>query len=446
LLPDWTAGDETIELLQQLIRFNTTNPPGDELPCAEFLVALFKKEGIEARIYESGPGRAQVYATIEGSGKKRPVLLLAHMDVVGVERDRWSCDPFEGVLKDGYLYGRGAIDDKGMLAANAMAMILLNRALRSEQITLTRDLVFIATADEEAGGEWGMGWIVKNHPELLEAEFALNEGGRTRVIEGGRRYLAIQSAEKISHVVTLTARGTAGHSAVPLPDNAIFALARATARLADHVEPVHLTAITRNFFSGLAVVWPDADVSAAMRDLAGDDSAKVQAAATVLSRTPVFNAVLRAGISPTIVEGGIRYNVLPASAGVILNVRTIPGQRIDDVIARIRQAIADDKIEIEVTDSGEEAPASDASSEMFNALADAARALDPEMTVVPYMSNGVTDSARLRLLGVNAYGILPFPMPQADEERMHGHDERVPVASLHFGTRLIYETLVAVTR
>ena len=446
MLAEWAAGDETLELLKQLIRFNTTNPPGDEMRCAEFLVALFKKEGIAARTYESGPGRAQVHAKIKGSGKKRPVMLLAHLDVVGVERDRWSCDPFEGVVKDGYLYGRGAIDDKGMLAANAMAMILLNRDLHASESVPARDVVFVATADEEAGGEWGMGWMVKHHPELLDAEFALNEGGRTRVIEGGRRYLAIQSAEKISHVVTLTAHGTAGHSAVPLPDNAIFALGRAMARLADLVEPVYLTTITRSFFSGLAAVWPDAKVAAAMRDVAGDDSVKAEAAAAMLSRTPVFNAVLRAGISPTIVEGGIRYNVLPATSRVILNVRTVPGQRIADVIARIRKAIADEKIEIEVTGSGEEAPASDAASEMFTALADSARSLDPEMTVVPYMSNGVTDSARLRLLGVNAYGILPFPMPQADEERMHGHDERIPVASLHFGTRLIYETLVTVTR
>ncbi|MBA3646489.1 MAG: M20/M25/M40 family metallo-hydrolase [Gemmatimonadaceae bacterium] len=443
---DWTAGDETAALLQQLIRFNTTNPPGDEKECAEFLVKLFTDAGIESRTYESRPGRAQVYARIKGSGDKRPVMLLAHMDVVGVERDRWSCDPFEGVIRDGYLYGRGAIDDKGMLAANAMAMILLNRAIQTERRTLSRDVVFVATADEEAGGEWGMGWMVKNHPELLDAEFALNEGGRTRVIAGGRRYLAIQSAEKISHGVRLSARGTAGHSAVPLPDNAIFALARATARLADHIEPVHLTPITRSFFAGLAAVWPDAGEASAMRDIASGDTGLVEKAATVLSRTPVFNAVLRAGISPTILEGGIRNNVIPASAGVVLNVRTIPGQPIDDVIARIKSAIADDKIEIEVTGSGEEAPASDADSEMFTALANAARSLDPEITVVPYQSNGVTDSARLRILGINAYGILPFPMEQADEERMHGHDERIPVASLHFGTRLIYETLVAITK
>lgn len=443
---EWAAGEETVELLRSLIRFDTRNPPGNEQPAAEFLVDLFSREGIEARTYEAAPGRLQVYARIKGSGTRRPVMLLAHTDVVGVERDGWSCDPFEGVVRDGYVYGRGAIDDKGMLAANAMAMLLLNRKIKAERIELSRDVVFVATADEEAGGEWGMGWLVKHHPELLDAEFALNEGGRTRIIEGGRRYLAIQSAEKISHVVTVTVHGRAGHSAVPLPDNAIFALSRAMGRIGAHVEPLFLTPITRRFFSGLAEIWPDKKVAAAMRELASDDERAAQRAAEIISATPVFNAGIRAGISATVMSAGKQFNVIPAVASAVLNVRTIPGQRIEDVVARIRGAVNDPAIEIATTSSGAEAPASDAQSEMFSALSDAARKLDPEITVVPYLSNGVTDSARLRLLGVNAYGILPFPMPQADEERMHGHDERIPIESLHFGTRLIYETLVTVTR
>lgn len=445
MLPKWNAGDETVALLRRLIRFNTVNPPGDEIELARFLVELFKKEGIEARLYEAAPGRAQVYARIAGTGKSRPVMLLAHMDVVGVERAEWSCDPFEGVVKEGYLYGRGAIDDKGMLAANTMAMLLINRKIRGGCVAPSRDVVFIATADEEAGGKFGMGWLVKNHSELLDVEFALNEGGRTRIIAGGRRYLAIQSAEKISHVVTVTARGSAGHAAVPLPDNSIFALSRAMARLADHFEPVHLTQISRNFFAGLAVVWPVAAEAAAMRAIGGDDPAESDRAAKLLSATPVFSAVLRAGISPTVLKGGTQFNVIPAAAEVMINVRTIPGQKVEDVVERMKATIGDPAIEMKVSESGAEAPASDADSAMFRALAGSARALDPEMTVVPYMSNGVTDSARLRLLGVNAYGILPFPMPQSDEERMHGHDERIPVESLHFGTRLIYETLLAIT-
>lgn len=443
---NWGAGDETVELLRKLIRFDTRNLPGNEQPAAEFLVELFTKEGIEARSLEAAPGRLQVYARIAGSGKKRPVMLLAHTDVVGVERESWSCDPFEGVVRDGYIYGRGAIDDKGMLAANAMAMILLSRKMKEENTELARDVVFVATADEEAGGEWGMGWLVKNHPELLDVEFSLNEGGRTRIIEGGRRYLAIQSAEKISHVVTVTAHGSAGHSAVPLPNNAIFALSRAMARIGAHLEPLYLTAITRSFFAGLADIWPDKAVGEAMRDLASSDDAAAARGAAIVSKTPVFNAGIRAGISATVVSAGKQFNVIPASASAVLNVRTIPGQRIEDVMARIRETVSDPSIDIAITSSGAEAPASDSESEMFAAISNSALALDPAITVVPYLSNGVTDSARLRLLGVNAYGILPFPMPQADEERMHGHDERIPVESLHFGTRLIYETLVTVTR
>ena len=441
---EWPAGGETVELLRRLIRFDTRNPPGNEQPAAEFMVELFTREGIEARTYEAAPGRLQVYARLKGSSKKRPVMLLAHTDVVGVERESWSCDPFEGVVRDGCVYGRGAIDDKGMLAANAMALLLLNRKIKAGQFALTRDVVFVATADEEAGGEWGMGWLVKIHPELLDAEFALNEGGRTRIIAGGRRYLAIQSVEKISHVVTVTARGSAGHSAVPLPNNSIFALSRAMARIGAHVEPLFLTSITRRFFAGLAEIWPEPKVAEAMRTLASGDEAEAQRAADIIAGIPVFNAGIRAGISATVMSAGQQFNVIPALASAVLNVRTIPGQKIEEVVARIREAVNDPSIDVAITSSGAEAPASDPESEMFTALSNAALALDPEITVVPYLSNGVTDSARLRLLGVNAYGILPFPMPQADEERMHGHDERIPIESLHFGTRLIFETLVTV--
>ena len=195
-------------------------------------------------------------------------MLLAHMDVVSAERARWTHDPFAGDVADGYLYGRGAIDDKGMLAANLMTMLLLKRTLARTGGTLARDVVFLATSDEEAGGEWGMGWLVENHPDKLAVEYALNEGGRTRVIGDGRAYLAVQSAEKISHVVTVTAHGSAGHAAIPLRDNA--AVDRASAdvpllrRLAEHGV---LTEITRHFFARLAEIWPNAIEKKAMLDL-----------------------------------------------------------------------------------------------------------------------------------------------------------------------------------
>lgn len=445
LQPDWVAAEtETVELLKTLIGFNTTNPPGHELPLGESIATRFRNEGIDTELLIPVPDRAIVVARLRGSGVKRPVMLLSHMDVVGVDAGQWTSDPFEGVVRDGYLYGRGAIDDKGMLAVNVMTMLLLKRGMMDRGLQLDRDVVFVATSDEETGGRDGMQWLVENRPDCLDAEFAVNEGGRTRIIQNNRRYLAVQTAEKIPHSVTVTARGPAGHAAIPLAANAIFGLGRALERLSRYREPVTLIPTTRRFFGELAPIWPDAVQGGAMSDLVSDDAARSAAGAEVLAAVPVLNAVMRNGISPTRLSGGIAGNVIPAEATAVLNVRTIPGQKIEDVVARLRGCIGDEAIEVAITSHGDEAPASDADSAMFNAISRAANALDPDMAVVPYLSTGGTDSAHLRRIGIDSYGILPFPMVQSDEERMHGHDERVPVKSLHFGTRLIYGSIVEI--
>jgi acetylornithine deacetylase/succinyl-diaminopimelate desuccinylase-like protein len=436
--------EETIAHLQALISFDTTNPPGDELQLAEYLVRVLERDGIETKVLEPRRDRAQVVARLNGNGTKRPVMLLAHMDVVGVEREKWSCDPFAGIVRDGYVYGRGAIDDKGMLSANLMAMLLLKRNVVDRGGELDRDVLFVATCDEESGGEDGMQWIVANHPEVLDAEFAINEGGRTRIIEGGKRYLAIQTSEKISHQVSVTARGPAGHAAIPLEGNAVFELGTALAKLREYREPVTLTPTTSRFFGDLASVWPVREVADAMRGITSQDTGESDASAKVLARIPVFNAVVRNGISPVGLLGGVAGNVIPAEVKAMLNVRTIPGHSIDDVVDRIAGVVDDPAITVAIESRGKEAPASDPDSEMFRAISNAAKAIDPAIAVVPYLSTGGTDSAHLRRFGINAYGILPFPMVQSDEERMHGHDERVPVESLHFGVRLIYEAIHSV--
>ena len=436
--------EETVARLQTIIRFDTTNPPGNELPLAIYLETALKDEGIETTLLAPEKNRAQLIARIRGNDNERPVILLAHTDVVGVQRASWTHDPFAGEIADGYLYGRGAIDDKGMLAANLMTMLLLKRELASSGRKLSRDVVFIATCDEESGGEMGMGWLIDHHAEVLDAEYALNEGGRTRIIDHGRCYLAVQAAEKISHVVTVTAHGTAGHAAIPLPDNAITRLGRALTQLSKHVEPLMLTDITRQFFARLADIWPNQVERNAMLDVVDADDARSADGGRILSEIPVFNAVLRNGISPTVVQGGKQFNVIPDSAGVVLNVRTLPGQSVDDVIGRLRAVITEPGVAIEVTQRGIEAPASYPSSPMFTAIAETAHDLDPRIAVVPYLSTGVTDSARLRRLGIQAYGVLPFPMVQADEERMHGNDERVPLESLHFGVRLIHGSIARI--
>ena len=192
--PDWSsARQETVAHLQAMIRMNTVNPPGNELPLARYLDSTLKAAGIESRLFEPTPGRGAVVARIKGSGARQPVLIMAHMDVVGVERANWTVDPFAAEIKGDYLYGRGAIDDKGMLAVNLQTMLLLKRNVVDKGGTLSRDVIFVANSDEETSGEWGMGWLIANHPELIRAEFALNEGGRVRIIGGKRLYVAVQN-------------------------------------------------------------------------------------------------------------------------------------------------------------------------------------------------------------------------------------------------------------
>jgi acetylornithine deacetylase/succinyl-diaminopimelate desuccinylase-like protein len=445
--PDWSAASkETLAHLQAMIRLNTVNPPGNELQVARHLDSALKAAGIETHLFEPAPGRGSLVARIKGNDSKRPVLIMGHMDVVGVERDKWSVDPFAAEIKDGYLYGRGAIDDKGMLAANLETMLLLKRNVADKGGTLSRDVIFVANSDEEQSGDWGMGWLIKHHPELIKAEFALNEGGRTRIVGGKRLYVAVQNTEKVPHTVTVTARGPGGHASIPLAGNAISRLGRALAKIGEYKEPVQVNPTTREFFTQLGRVWPNRQERTAMADVASTDTRRIQRGARVLAGIPVFDAVLRNGISPTIVQGGIRTNVIPTEVSAKLNIRTLPGQSIDSVVRRLQRVVGDTMVTIAVTDRGEDSPASDFHSPMFAAIRESAQALDPSLTVVPYLSTGATDSARLRAWGMQAFGLLPFPLNQDDEDRMHGNDERIPLASLDFGTRMIYGAILRVAR
>ena len=305
---------------------------------------------------------------------------------------------------------------------------------------------YVANSDEEAGGEFGMGWLIAQHPELVKGEFALNEGGRTRIVGGKPLYVAVQNTEKVSHVVTVTARGPGGHASIPLDGNVIARLAMALAKISAHREPLHLTPTTREFFLQLSRGWPTPRERSAMADIASRNKTRIARAAAVLGRTPVFDAVLRTGISPTIIQGGIRSNVIPSEAKATLNIRTLPGESVDSTIARLRKLVNDPQVTIAVTTRGDDSPASDFHSPMFQAIADATHDLNPSMLVVPYLSTGATDSARLRTWGMQAFGLLPFPMDQNDEDRMHGNEERIPLSSLEFGTKMIYGAVLRVAR
>ena len=429
---------ETIDHLQRIIRLDTSNPPGHEMAVARYLDGVLRAEGIETWLDEPAPGRASLIARIPGDGSARALLLMAHMDVVGVEAAKWTVPPFDAEVRGGFLYGRGAIDDKGMLACNLMAMLLVRRAQVAGGRLPSRDIVLLATSDEEAGGIYGIEWVLEHRRAFLEAEFALNEGGRVRIVDGRSLYAAVQCAEKVPHNVTITARGPGGHAAVPHGGNAITRLAAAIARISAHEEPVILSDVTRAFFRELSAVWPDATLRRAMADVASDDGERIANGARVLAGVPSMNALLRTGISPTLLRGGTRSNVIPTEAEATLNIRTLPGESVESLLARLRQVVADPEVTLALRSTGDDAPLSPIDSPMFRAIADSVRALDPRIVTVPYLSTGATDSAALRKAGIACYGILPFPLTQHDEDRMHGHDERVSIDALAFGVRLVH--------
>jgi acetylornithine deacetylase/succinyl-diaminopimelate desuccinylase-like protein len=443
--PDWEAADaECLAHLRRLLQIDTTNPPGNELQAALYLESVLSADGIETHLLEPVKGRAALVGRLRGKDVVGgPLLIAAHMDVVGVERSQWTCDPFGGQVRDGFVYGRGAIDDKGMLATNLMGILLASRHLVRAG-SLSRDLIFVATPDEEAGGEWGLQWLIDHHPDLVQAEFGLNEGGRIRIVGGKPLYAAVQCTEKVSHVVTVTARGPAGHASIPLEGNAVGRLARAVGLIAEHREQVTLLSTTRAFFAGLAEVWPDATIAGAMRDVSSGNPPRETAGAKVLSAEPLFNTLIRTGISPTVLSAGVRHNVIPSEATATLSIRALPGTSIDDVVTRLAATVGDPSIEFYI-DRGLDAPVSDFTSPMFEAIKAAVTSLDPRITTVPYMGAGATESAILRAHGVQTFGLLPFPLDEGDEGRMHGADERVSLAALSFGMRYTYDILRRMT-
>lgn len=438
--------EEAIGHLQALIRIDTSNPPGDELAVAQYLDGVLRAAGIETWLDEPAPGRGSLVARIRGDGTARPLLLMAHMDVVGVEAGKWTHPPFGAEVHDGALYGRGAIDDKGMLACHLMAMLLVRRGIDATGVLPTRDVIFLATADEETGGIYGIDWVLANRRELVDAEVALNEGGRVRIVDGRPLYAAVQCAEKVPHNVIVTARGPGGHASVPHAGNAITRLVSALAQVAGHEEPLRLSDVTRAFFRELAVVWPDAALRGAMADVATDDPARIAAGAVALTAVPSMAAVLRTGISPTLISGGIRSNVIPTEAQATLNIRTLPGEAIEAVLARLSARIGDPNVTLHVRASGDDAPASPIDAPMFRAIAESVAELLPGVVTVPYLSTGATDSATMRLAGIACYGLLPFPLTQDDEDRMHGHDERLPLDALLTGVRLVHAIVTRMTR
>jgi len=449
------AAAKTLEHLVALIAIDTTNsqkpdpadprPNGNEMATARWFEAqLTGKDGIETHIVDVGDGRANFVArlrAVEPSAK--PVLIMGHMDVVGADLAKWETPPFSATEVDGYLYGRGAIDCKGPLAAELTAFL----ALAKRRAQLKRDVVFLATAAEE-GGSVGIDRMLNRHADLLgDPEFALNEGGRIRVIGGNIASVNIQTTEKVSYNVKATATGPGGHGSVPLPDNALAALARAVSRVHDWRAPVRLNETTRLYFERQSRIEPDPLLRAAMKSLvrSQDDSPLQRQVLDILSGQPQYNAVLRTGQSLTMMSGGFRSNVIPSSGTATFNVRVVPGDDIREIVGHMNRVGDEASVLFELSGAPKASPpASPVNTDLFRAMEEAAQLMQPDVVVIPFMSTGATDGAALREVGIPTYGILPIPMLIEDELRMHGDNERAPVAGLGWAAEYIYRVLLKV--
>ena len=438
---EWKVlGDEATALLSQYLRINTTNPPGNEIGAARWLADVLRRDGIEARIFEPAPGKANLYARLSGDGSARPLILLNHMDVVLASREYWTVDPFSGLIKDGYVWGRGALDMKGEAIAQLMTMLILKRA----HVPLKRDIIFLATADEEIGAGVGAAWIIDRQADLVKnAEFLLNEGGLTRADgRGGVEFYGIGTTEKSPFWLDVTARGTAGHGSRPTPDNPVHRLIRALNRIAEWRTPLTVTPAVERSFRDLATIERDSTARRWLGDIrtALRDSVAVRAITADLT----YNALLRNTISITGLRGSDKTNVIPPIATAAIDVRLLPGQDPAVFLADLTRVIGDSAVSVRPQGPNWPATESSTETEMFRAITDVAHARHPNALVTTLMLAGFTDSHDFRRMGIASYGLGPFPLTQGDSRGVHGNDERVSIDALRSGVRFYYDVVARV--
>jgi acetylornithine deacetylase/succinyl-diaminopimelate desuccinylase-like protein len=423
--PDFKGAlQETADILSGFIKVDTSNPPGNETKGAAYLKTFFDREGIPSEILELEPGRGNIVARLKGNGSKKPLLLMGHIDVVGVEREKWSVDPFGGIIKDGYIYGRGSADDKGMATVCLEIMLLLHR----HKVPLNRDVIFLAESGEESSTHVGMDFVVKQHWDKIECEYALNEGGRIFQKSNRIQYVGIATTEKVPRPILLSARGTSGHGSQPRTDNPIVHLAAAVAKFATWQPPMRLNDTTRAFFQRLAALSPPEE--AFLYTHLEDPVLSPLVQEKLRTSSIMYNSMLRTSISPTIFKGGFRQNVIPGDALATLDVRALPDEDMTNFVHLLREVINDAAVEVVPAGAGRPAtPPSRFDTEMFAALERAQKSVFPEAVTLPIMLTGATDSAQLRAKGVQAYGVGSV-VSEGETSRVHGNDERLSIAGL----------------
>jgi acetylornithine deacetylase/succinyl-diaminopimelate desuccinylase-like protein len=426
------------EIFQELVEINTTDSVGNTTRAAEAMAARLKAAGFPAkdvRVLGPDPRKGNLVARFRGTGLRPPMLLLAHLDVVEAKREDWSTDPFTFVEKDGYFYGRGTADDKSM-ASQFVANFI---RLREEGFTPDRDVILALTADEEGGDFNGVSWLLANHRALIEAAFAINEGGGGLARNGKYLTNEVQAAEKVYQDFRLEVRNAGGHSSLPVKDNAIAQLAGALARLAEFEFSAHLTGITRAYFERSAAVQTDPQTAADMRAVARI-TPHPAAVARLSMTSPYFNAMMRTTCVPTRLEGGHANNALPQVAAAIVNCRILPGEAAEQVRQQIIAVVRNPHVAISFV--GQATPSAPAAlmPEVMTAVESLTRSMFPGVVVVPMMSTGATDGLYLRNAGIPTFG-LDGTFGDIDDVRAHGRDERVGVKQYFEGLEFHYRLL-----
>lgn len=423
------------ELLQRLIQFDTTNPPGNEADCIHFIKSLLTEAGIETTILGQTPERPNLIAKLPGQGSASPFLLYGHVDVVTTENQQWQHPPFEGKVVDGFVWGRGALDMKGGVAMMLAAFL---RA-KYENLKLPGDVILAIVSDEEAGGDYGSKYLVENHPDLFEGiRYAIGEFGGFTFYVGKQRFYPVMIAEKQICWIKATMRGPGGHGSLPVRDGAMAELSRLLERLDRRRLPVHVTPVAR------LMIETTASAIGGLKGLILSQLTNPLLTDTVVNilgeNGHIFNSILHNTVSPTILHGSTKINVIPSEVTVELDGRLLPGYHPDDMIAELHQIVGDD-IEIDVVrhDPGPTEP----DMGLFDLLADILNQADPDGIPLPFLLSGVTDARFFSRLGIQTYGFLPMSLPEDFNfsQTVHGADERIPVEAVDFGANAIYELL-----
>jgi acetylornithine deacetylase/succinyl-diaminopimelate desuccinylase-like protein len=444
--PDWKALEpEILQHFQAILRMDTSNPPGNENLVTDYLKGVLEQEGIAVQVFASDPKRPNLVARLKGSGRQQPLLYMGHTDVVTVDPAKWTFPPFSATRDGGYIYGRGSLDDKPHVVAGLMTLLTLKRL----GVRLDRDVIFLAEAGEEGSTGIGIGWLVQNHYPEIQAEYCFAEAGNVTRVGGSVRYAAVQMLEKISRGIELTATGPSGHGSAPLPGNAIVHLSAAVARLGEWRPPIRLNDTTRAFFTRMGDVAEGADrdryhavLSPASREAAAADLSFAE-------REPRYASMLRTSISPTIVSGGIRSNVIPSEAKARLDVRMLPDEDPNAFLAEITRIINDPAVVARFTGDTTRPgpPAGRTDSEAFRAI-ESAVARDYDTVTIPMMGTGGTDMSQLRARGQQCYGIGPA----SDLEDVpkgygaHSDQERILEAEIYRFVRFSYDIVSTLSR